>query len=168
MKLINKLKSIFRSPKDSHRVMAIFPIGAIISHAVYLYINSAPKKINESFSLTSSDYMSIALTIILTIGVVMWILLSNDINLRLSCRLAFMTIYGAAAHRVILGASNISGISFFELLVFVLSAFIVAFFVASGKTFTEIEKKYEKITNKPKDPGSSGRVTNIDERRSIG
>jgi len=164
MKALDKLKSMFRTPKASHRVIAVAPIGALLSHAFYLFMNSGPKKLGAAVSMNAVDYMSITLVVMVSLFVILWIVFCEEINFRLSSRLLFMAIYGAVAHRLILGASNITGISYFELGFFMLCAFVIAFFVATGKTFHEVENKYEKLTgNNPKDPSRA--AIDISKRR---
>lgn len=141
----DELKRIFRNPRETTRVLLIAPVGAAFSHALYLLFLPAL----EPFE--SYEIMSAALGVIFCAMMTLWVIFSNELTFRIVVRFVLIAMYGAFAHRMILGASKIGGMSSYEFVFFMLMASIVAFFVATGYTVNEVKEKIHEITaEKPK------------------
>ena len=161
--VLEELRKLFRDPRDIHRVIMIAPLGAMLSHGIHL------ASLSNGLPPTGVEYMSIFLASVLYGMMDLWTVFSNEIHFRLTARFAFMAMFGAFTHRAILGIGVFTGITKFELVFFVLCASVVAFFVATGKSINEVKDRLNEITtNKPKDPGGSGSVTDLSSRRTTG
>ena len=148
--ILEELKSLFRNPHDRHRVIMVMPLGAMLSHALFLVLNS------DGLPLKSEEIVSIVLVSILYTMILFWVIFSNDIHFRLAARLSLMAGYGALLHRTVLGVSNVTGVPLYEMIFFMVLASIVAFFVVTGFSINEVKDRYHEFTeNRPKDPGSS-------------
>lgn len=155
-KILAELKLIFRNPRDIHRVVMITPLGAMLSHGIYLAMKTSP------LPFTSDEIMSIVLAVTLYSMITLWTIFSNELHFRIVSRFAFMAGYGALAHRLILGISNVGGVSVYESVFFLTTSSVVAFFVATGFTVTEIKDIYNGVGSAKKITGAN--VVSIPER----
>lgn len=157
--ILSEILTLFRAPRDLHRVFMIAPLGAMASHAVYLANKSTGRP------LTKDDIISIVLAGVLYLLITCWCFLSNPMSFSLSWRFFFMTGWGAIAHRMVVNVGGFSGMALFEYIFAWVCMSVVGFFVVTGMTFPQAKAKFFETFGK-KDEKNKG-VIAIADRNTI-
>jgi hypothetical protein len=126
-KIWEEFKLIFRNPRQIHRVLAVIPLAALLSHALYLYA-ATPKgvPVNQDQIIT------------MVLGAISWVFLSGDLDIELAMRFLWCSLLAILAHRVIVMDNEIGG-SFYYRLVSLFAIGTLLLFVVTGKTKNELK-----------------------------
>lgn len=133
MNIWEGFKQIFRSPRDIHRVLAMIPLAALTSHLLYLYF-MMPKGV----PFKTDEIITIGLGVVIYIGWLSWIFLSNELDIELSMRFFWAAVLAGLGHRVGVFDNETGGSLYFKSVAYLAIATMMIF-VITGKTKNELK-----------------------------
>jgi len=148
MKAWDEFKLIFRNPRKIHRVLAVIPLAALLSHAIYLN-EIMPKGVP-----IGRDYIiTLVLGSILYFMTIAWVLLSNESDIELTMRFIWCAALSILGHRIAVMSGEVGGSWYFKVVAFFAIGTLLLF-VITGKTKNELKiwfnvKLNEKRNNPP-------------------
>jgi hypothetical protein len=110
----NFLYSIFREPKDIHRILVSGVLALILSHVFYLFESDS-----ESFSIVNvDDYILVAVFWFQFVFCLGWCLFSQETGIVIYGRIGVIALWAILIHRVFYGVESLG--SFFVNFAFLL------------------------------------------------
>ncbi len=134
MKAIWKeFKLVFKNPRHIHRVLAVVPLSAIISHFLYIYM-----KLPKGVPIKSDSIITVVLIGTIYFGTLAWVFLSNELDIELVWRFFWAAAFSILLHRIIVYDGETGGSLYYRVMAF-LAFSTMLIFTVSGKTKNELK-----------------------------
>jgi len=127
---------IFRAPRDIHRVLLSGVLSLLLSHVIYLYESTAQ---NVSIVHTN-DYIFLTVFWVVFCFCFLWCFLSSGFNLTLYIRIAIISAWSIALHRLFYGVEQ-AGTAFFNFVALMPTTLLIPYALA-GMTPLEVFNKF--------------------------
>jgi hypothetical protein len=137
MNFVQRFLAVFRDTQDIHRVLIIIPLTLLVSHSLYLKIQSHMEVI--FYTVQRSEIVWLILEVFLILFIACWAVFSSPFNPALYVRQTVFVIWTALLHRLGYGLETL-GSTYFTLVSFIaLTSFLP--FAFTGLTITQLFKR---------------------------
>lgn len=143
MDLVQRFLAVFRNTQDIHRVLIVIPLTLLVSHSLYLKLQSHVEVI--FYTVQRSEIIWLALEVFIILFVACWAVFSSPFNPSLYVRQAVFVIWTALLHRLGYGLETL-GSTYFTVVSFIaLTSFLPFAFTGLkiDQLFRKLKEDYE-------------------------